>query len=216
MGTGCCDNWSTSLSLHDHVPARAGLPFLLNMPYYYRHASHFEAHTHVRALMRLRCCFDPFVAGPALYYGGLPDCPSCAARPDSDPRTPAPPPETAKHALLDCETYAKRAAGQPPPLSTFFPPPCPAPRERLRAFVRAACVCAGFDRMPPLFMSASSCVLISPPHLRPLHHIGLLVVGLRQATPVTSYHGVLAFGLGQVELQRHKKAIPGVLHLQWP
>jgi hypothetical protein len=33
------------------------------MPYYFRHTSRFERE-HVRALMRLRCCSDPFAARP--------------------------------------------------------------------------------------------------------------------------------------------------------
>ena len=48
---------------------RAEPGFPSTMPNYYRHASHFEAHTHVRALMRLRCCSDPFLASPNLHCG---------------------------------------------------------------------------------------------------------------------------------------------------
>ena len=113
--------------------ARPEPGFPPGMPYYYRHASHFGAHTHVRALMRLRCCSDPFAASPTLHYGGPPVCPSCAARARADPGAPDAPPETAEHALLDCETYATLRAD--PCFSHLFSPPL-APAARLRAFVR--------------------------------------------------------------------------------
>ena len=66
------------------------------MPCYYRRAS-FKAHTHVRALMRLRCCSDPFAASPTLHSGEpqvvcrpgtcRPRCARCATR-DGRPRPP--------------------------------------------------------------------------------------------------------------------------------
>ena len=101
--------------------ARREPGFPPGMPYYYRHASHFGAHTHVRALMRLRCCWDLFAASPTLHYGVPPVCPSCAARACADPGAPAAPPETAEHALLDCEAYATLRAD--PRFSHLFSPP---------------------------------------------------------------------------------------------
>jgi len=56
------------------------------MPFYFRHTSRFE-HEHVRALMRLRCCSDPFAASPTLHYGGPDDCSRCPAGSPKRPNT---------------------------------------------------------------------------------------------------------------------------------
>ena len=97
--------------------------FPRRMPYYYRHTSLFRAHAHARALMRLRCCSDPFAASPTLHYDASPGCMRCAAAP----------PETAEHALLDCPSFSRLRAE--PRFAALFASPLP-PGERLRAFVR--------------------------------------------------------------------------------
>ena len=97
--------------------------FPRRMPYYYRHTSLFRAHAHARALMRLRCCSDPFAASPTLHYDASPGCMRCAAAP----------PETAEHALLDCRSFSRLRAE--PRFAALFASPLP-PGERLRAFVR--------------------------------------------------------------------------------
>jgi hypothetical protein len=93
------------------------------MPYYFRHTSRFERE-HVRALMRLRCCSDPFAASPTLHYGGPDDCGRCTAGP----------PETAEHALLDCPAYAPLRADAR--FASHFAQPLPAGAARWPAFVR--------------------------------------------------------------------------------
>ena len=96
-----------------------------DMPHYFRHTSQYRAHEHARALMRLRCCSDPFAASPTLHCDASTACVRC----------PAAPPETAEHALLDCTAYARlRAQARFAPL---FASPLPA-GERLRAFVRSS------------------------------------------------------------------------------
>jgi hypothetical protein len=92
------------------------------MPYYFRHTSRFERE-HVRALMCLRCCSDPFAASPTLHYGGPDDCSRCTAGS----------PETAEHALLDCPAYAPLRADAR--FASLFAQPLPAGR-------RAGLLCA--------------------------------------------------------------------------
>ena len=70
--------------------------FPSSMAHFYRHTSQYRSREHARALMRLRCCLDPFAASPTLHYGTLTACKRC----------PAAPPETAEHSLLDCPAYS--------------------------------------------------------------------------------------------------------------
>jgi hypothetical protein len=93
------------------------------MPFYFRHTSRFNRE-HARALMRVRCCSDPFAASPFLKWSAVPTCPPC----------PGAVPETAEHVLLDCPAYAHLRAN-PRHMCLFqltHPPPQPA--ERLRVF----------------------------------------------------------------------------------
>ena len=128
--------WATKAAVPDTVaaayaafaPTRADAHsergFPSSMAHYYRHTSHYRSHEHARALMRLRCCSDPFAASPTLHYGTPTACRRC----------PATPPETAEHALLDCPAYSHlRAQACFAPLFAA-PPPTGA---RLHAFVRS-------------------------------------------------------------------------------
>lgn len=94
------------------------------MPYYFRHTSRFREHQHVRALMRLRCCSDPFAASPTLHRGGSLECSRCRAGC----------PETAEHALLDCPAYAPLRADAR--FASLFARPLPAGAARWAAFAR--------------------------------------------------------------------------------
>ena len=100
--------------------AESGFPS--DMPYYFRHTSHFHNTLHARALMRVRCCSTPFAACPTLHTGAAALCPVCTLHTA----------ETTEHALLDCPAYAPlRSDAQFAPL---FTAPVPA-QARLRAFI---------------------------------------------------------------------------------
>ena len=96
--------------------------FPSDMPYYFRHTSHFHNTLHASALMRVRCCSPPFAASPTLHTGAPTQCHVCTLRAD----------ETSEHALLDCPAYADlRSDAQFAPL---FAAPLPA-QARLRTFI---------------------------------------------------------------------------------
>jgi hypothetical protein len=86
------------------------------MPHYFRHTSRFRAHTHDRALMRLRCCSAPLRGCPSLHAGEAP-CPHCPRRPR----------ETAHHVLFDCGATAD-LRGPPAYAALFTPQLLAAPR----------------------------------------------------------------------------------------
>jgi hypothetical protein len=56
--------------LEERLAEEPGFPG--EMPYYFRHTSRFRAHTHARALMRLRCCSTPLRGCPSLHAGEAP------------------------------------------------------------------------------------------------------------------------------------------------
>jgi hypothetical protein len=83
------------------------------MPYYFSHTSSFHPN-HARALMRTRCCSDPFAASATLWGSATrpTHCPPCTNTP-----------HMIEHVLLDCPAYIHIRANFPslfdhtPPLS---------------------------------------------------------------------------------------------------
>jgi hypothetical protein len=89
------------------------------MPFYFRHTSRLNRE-HAQALMRLRCCSDPFAACPSLKWSAAPTCPRC----------PGAVPETVEHVLLDCPAYAHlRAATRDTRAFSDRPSRRPSPRS---------------------------------------------------------------------------------------
>jgi hypothetical protein len=103
--------------LEERLAEEPGFPW--EMPYYFRHTGRFRAHTHARALTRLRCCSTPLKGCPSLHAGGA-RCPHCPQRP----------PETAHHVLFDCGATA-HLRGSPAYAALFTPELLAAPRMRM-------------------------------------------------------------------------------------
>lgn len=109
------------LSSFADTPTDRERGFPPQMPYYFRHTSHFHRHTHAQALMRLRCCSTPFAACPSNHAQGPRACTRCDTQRE----------ETAEHVLLDCPAYA--ALRSKPDFAPLFEVAMQA-QARMRAF----------------------------------------------------------------------------------
>ena len=89
------------------------------VPCYFRHTASFHSHTHVRALMRLRCCSAPFAACATSHCVDT-NCPCCGM------------PETPEHVLLDCPAHNDLRSR--PRFAPLFQAAAP-PMSSFRAFV---------------------------------------------------------------------------------
>lgn len=112
---GVMAEYLAAFALHAEPAAPEGEEGPERLPCYFRHTASFHSHTHVRALMRLRCCSAPFAACATSYRDDI-NCPHCGV------------PETAAHVLLDCPAhndlrarprFAPLFQAAAPPLSSF-------------------------------------------------------------------------------------------------